>query len=159
MTTKLITVVCAGIPQVRGGMMPARILVVDDDPDTLKLLRLILESSGYDPVLTENGHQALSIIAERRPDLVLCDVLMPVLDGYETLVAIRTNPQTEILPVLMLSALGQEHDVQRALEAGADGYIVKPFTLRPLLTAIQEKLAAAALPVAAIPQDVPAKER
>jgi DNA-binding response OmpR family regulator len=136
-------------------MMPARILVVDDDPDTLKLLRLILESSGFSPVLTENGRQALSAIAEQRPDLVLCDVLMPVLDGYETLVAIRSNSQTETLPVLMLSALGQERDVQRALDAGADGYVVKPFALRPLLAAINEKLAAPAPPASANPQDLP----
>jgi DNA-binding response OmpR family regulator len=135
-------------------MMPARILVVDDDPDTLKLLRLILESSGFSPVLTENGRQALSAIAEQRPDLVLCDVLMPVLDGYETLVAIRSNSQTETLPVLMLSALGQESDVQRALDAGADGYVVKPFALRPLLAAINENLAATAPPIAANPQDL-----
>jgi CheY-like chemotaxis protein len=139
--------------------MPARILVVDDDPDTLKLLRLILESSGFHPLLAENGRQALMVIAEQRPDLVLCDVLMPVLDGYETLVAIRTNPQTATLPVLMLSALGQEHDVQRAIEAGADGFIVKPFALRPLLTAINEKLAAPSLPVEADRQDVHSIER
>ncbi len=123
--------------------MAARILVVDDDPDTLDLLRLILQNSGLVPVLAENGRQALFAIAEERPDLVLCDVLMPELDGYETLLAIRADPATEALPVLMLSALGQEHDVQRALEAGANGYIVKPFALRPLLAAIYQHLRSA----------------
>ncbi len=120
--------------------MAARILVVDDDQDTLKLLRLILESSGLMPVLTENGREALLAIREQPPDLVLCDILMPELDGYETLVAIRADPATQALPVLMLSALGQEQDVQRALEAGANGYIVKPFSLRRLLAAISEHL-------------------
>ncbi len=120
--------------------MPARILVVDDDQDTLKLLRLILESSGFVTTLVENGQQALLAIARERPDLVLCDVLMPELDGYEMLIAIRSDPQIEALPVLMLSALGQEQDVQRALEAGANGYIVKPFSLLPLLSAIDAQL-------------------
>jgi CheY-like chemotaxis protein len=119
--------------------MATKILVVDDDPDTLRLLKLILESSGFEVLLAENGVEALTL-TERQPALVLCDVLMPNLDGYETLTAIRSNPATKDIPVLMLSALGQERDVQRALDAGANGYVVKPFSLRPLVSLIQEHL-------------------
>ncbi len=123
--------------------MPGTILVVDDDQDTLKLLKLILESSGFQAVLAENGKVALALMNEQKPDLVLCDVLMPVLDGYETLLAIRSDPGLCSTPVLMLSALGQEQDVQRAMAAGADGYIIKPFSLRPLIDEINKHLAAA----------------
>ncbi len=123
--------------------MPGTILIVDDDQDTLKLLKLILESSGFSVMLAENGRVALTLMSEQKPDLVLCDVLMPVLDGYETLIAIRSNPDLCPTPVLMLSALGQEQDVQRAMAAGANGYIIKPFSLRPLLTEINRQLAAA----------------
>ena len=127
--------------------MPARILVVDDDQDTLRLLKLILESSGLQPVLAENGRVALDLMAEQMPDLVLCDILMPVMNGYETLTAIRKNPGTKAIPVIMLSALGQERDLQKALAAGADDYIVKPFSLRPLLAKINARLIQAHTPI------------
>ena len=95
--------------------MPARILVVDDDEDTRALLKLVLQSAGFVPVLAGHGQQALEEIGKEKPDLVLCDILMPVLDGYSTLLAIRADIVFRDVPVLMLSALGQEQDVQRAL--------------------------------------------
>jgi CheY-like chemotaxis protein len=122
--------------------MPTKVLVVDDDQDTLILLKLVLENAGYQALLAETGEEALRILAEG-PALVLCDILMPAFDGYEILAAIRSDPKTADLPVLMLSALGQEGDVQRARERGADGYIVKPFTLRGLLTEVRSHLRAA----------------
>lgn len=127
--------------------MPARILVVDDDQDTLRLLKLILESSGLQPMLAENGRVALDLMAEQLPDLVLCDILMPVMNGYETLMAIRENPGTSAIPVIMLSALGQERDLQQALASGADDYVVKPFSLRPLLAKINARLIRTPTPV------------
>lgn len=119
--------------------MVARILVVDDDLDTLNLLKLILENAGYTALLARSGQEALVLLREH-PDLVLCDVLMPPPNGYETLRAIRNDPQYCRLPVLMVSALGQDRDVNLALEAGADGYIIKPFRLRALLNAIRQHL-------------------
>ena len=120
--------------------MPPRILVVDDEPDLRNLLRVILERSGYDVTLAEDGQQALRHMTTERPHLVLCDVVMPRLDGYQTLAAIRSNPRTRDVPVLMLSAKGQPQDVRRALEAGADGYIIKPFRRPQLLSEVQRCL-------------------
>ena len=98
--------------------------------------------AGFQVSLAEDGDQALRCIAEDPPDLVLCDILMPNLDGYETLAAIRSSPDHCDLPVLIISAKGEVTAVQRALEAGANGYFVKPFELRDLLTEIQRQLRA-----------------
>ncbi len=119
----------------------ARILVVDDEPDVLKLLRLILERAGFEVTLAADGEQALRCLAEGRYDLVLCDVLMPGLDGYGVLAAIRGDSRSCDLPVLMLSAKVQPQDIQRALEAGADGYVIKPFQHKQLLADIRRCLA------------------
>jgi DNA-binding response OmpR family regulator len=120
--------------------MPARILVVDDDLDTLKLLHLILENAGFQPILAEGGSQAVAIIRDQPPALILCDVLMPGVDGFAVLLAVRSDPATARIPVVMLSALGQEQDVKRAMEAGASGYVIKPFSLRPLLAEVNRHL-------------------
>lgn len=120
----------------------AKILVVDDDPDIRTLLRLVLMSSGFRVVLAEDGDQALRRVAEDLPDLVLCDILMPNLDGYETLAALRSNPASRNLPVLIISARGEAHAVKRALDAGANGYFVKPFETRDLVAEIRRLLSA-----------------
>lgn len=120
----------------------AKILVVDDDADIRKLLRLSLAMAGFQVSLAEDGDQALRRIAEDPPDLVLCDILMPNLDGYETLAAIRSSPDHRDLPVLIISAKGEVSAVRRALEAGANGYFVKPFELSDLLAEIQRQLKA-----------------
>lgn len=119
----------------------ARILVVDDEPDVLKLLHLILERAGFEVTLAADGEQALRCLAEERYDLVLCDVLMPGLDGYGVLAAVRGDARTRDLPVLMLSAKVQPQDIQRALEAGADGYVIKPFQHQQLLTEVRRCIA------------------
>jgi DNA-binding response OmpR family regulator len=120
----------------------AKILVVDDDLDIRKLLRLVLAAAGYQVMLAEDGDQALRRMAEEEPDLMLCDILMPNLDGYETLAAVRGNPTHHGLPVLIISAKGEAQAVQRALEAGADGYFIKPFQMRDLVAEIQRLLVA-----------------
>jgi DNA-binding response OmpR family regulator len=122
--------------------MRAEILIIDDDQDMLRLLELALSSAGFRVTCVENGPQALRYLAKGLPDLVLCDILMPDMDGYEILVMIRSNPQTNRLPVLMLSGLGQQKDVQRALEAGANSYICKPFSLRGLVKEVRSHLPA-----------------
>ena len=119
---------------------PVRILIVDDDRDTLQLVELVLRSAGLEVVRAENGREALERLAADLPALVLCDVLMPEMDGFETLVRIRNDPRTMHLPVIMLSALGQEKDVQRALDYGANSYVSKPFSLRRLVAEVTSYL-------------------
>lgn len=120
--------------------MSGKILVVDDEPELLQLLRYVLEASGFSVVLAPDGRQALEQVQKERPDLVLCDVVMPELNGFETVRALRQNPETRLLPVLMLSARGQAHDVQRALDAGADGYVTKPFSYRELVAEVKRRV-------------------
>lgn len=122
------------------------ILIVEDEPAILHLLRHILERAGFEVILAEDGQQALARLAEARPDLVLCDMVMPGLDGYETLTAIRRDPRTRSLPVLAVSVRSQAEDIQRALEAGANSYITKPFQRLQLLEEIHRFLTAKGVP-------------
>jgi CheY-like chemotaxis protein len=118
-----------------------RILAVDDDPDVVRLLRLLLTCKGYDFVPAANGDQALQALGRQPVDLVLLDVMMPVRDGLATLAAIRSSPPTRGLPVLMLTASGNEEHVRRAYELGANAFIAKPFAPSELCSTISAWLA------------------
>ena len=117
-----------------------RILVVDDSPFMIRLVTYILESAGYETVTAENGKIALDMIAEESPDLVFLDTMMPEMDGLETLAAIRSNPRTKDLPVLMLTAKTQADDHRVALDAGANGYLTKPFQQADVLNSVVQHL-------------------
>ena len=113
------------------------ILAVDDEQDILRLLNRILESAGYDVVLATNGALALELLEERKPDLVLLDIRMPELDGFQVLGLIR---QRADVPVVMLSGRGDVMAVHDALGLGADDYIRKPFRTLEILARIKAKL-------------------
>jgi DNA-binding response OmpR family regulator len=106
---------------------PKTILICDDDPLLVDLLEYRLASRGYAVAVAEDGGKALRRLQEMRPDAVLLDAMMPVIDGYEVLRKIRENPETADLPVIMLTARKQEQDIVMALELGANDYLVKPF--------------------------------
>lgn len=110
--------------------MTATILVVDDDPDICALLEFKLESSGYAVIVEHQGEAALAALDQEPVDLVLLDWMMPRMGGLEVCLALRADPRFARLPVLMLTAKAQEADVQRGLTAGADDYILKPFSPR-----------------------------
>lgn len=120
--------------------MQAKILVVDDEVELLQLMHHILTASGYEVVVAENGRQGLEQVRDEWPDLILCDVVMPELNGFEMVKALRSSPGTEDIQVIMVSARGQSQDVERALIAGANGYITKPFSYRELLKEIGNQL-------------------
>jgi len=117
----------------------ARILVVDDEADILDLLSELLGESGYDVVRASDGREALRALFQAQPDLVLLDVAMPELDGWQTLERIRDASD---LPVLMLTARAGEDDKVRGLRAGANDYVTKPFSTRELLARIDALLRA-----------------
>jgi two-component system KDP operon response regulator KdpE len=114
-----------------------QILVVDDEPRMIRFIRLNLEHDGFDVSEAAHGAQALDQLRDRLPDLVLLDVMMPELDGFETL---RLMREISTVPVIMLTARGDEDDRVRGLELGADDYITKPFSPRELVSRVRAVL-------------------
>src|SRR5690348_8988101 len=106
--------------------MTARVLVVDDIPSNIKLLEARLVAEYFDVVSASNGQDALAQIAEQEPDIVLLDVMMPVMDGFEACRRIKKNPKTAHIPVVMVTALDQTSDRVAGLDAGADDFLTKP---------------------------------
>src|SRR6266516_2823390 len=114
-----------------------RVLVVDDEADIRELVRELLGRAGYDVVEAPNGSEALRAFYSQQPDLVILDVQMPVLDGWETLTRIR---EVSDVPVMMLTARAEELDKVRGLRAGADDYVTKPFGRQELLARVEAHL-------------------
>jgi two-component system phosphate regulon response regulator PhoB len=112
------------------------VLCADDDRDILALLALRLERAGYRVAQAVDGEQALQLARELEPDVVVLDVMMPRLTGTEVLAALRADPGTADLRVVMLSARAQDTDVARGLEAGADAYLAKPFQAPELIEVV-----------------------
>lgn len=113
--------------------------MVDDEPDLLLLLRVNLEGEGHETLLAADGGMALQRLGEHKPDVVLLDMMMPVVDGWAVLEALRSAG--DCTPVLVVSAKAQPSDVVRALELGALDYLVKPFDLDHLLDRVAEVVA------------------
>jgi DNA-binding response OmpR family regulator len=116
------------------------VLVADDDPDILSLVTLRLERDGYEVIGAPDGERAVEEALERTPDLALIDVSMPKLDGYEVTERLRQHEPTSATPIILLTARVQDSDVARGIEAGADDYVRKPFTMADLRTRVQAAL-------------------
>ncbi len=117
-----------------------KILAIDDNENNLKILKMILEKEGYIVDTLEDGTQAMSIIIEKRPDLILLDVLMPAIDGFEICKLIKENESTRRTPVIIISALNQLDDKLKGIELGADEFLTKPINKRELLTRVKTLL-------------------
>ena len=111
----------------------ALILVVDDIPVNLLLIKSQLRFSRYDVITAPGGREALELIGERHPDAILLDIMMPEMDGFEVLEAIRSNPETEKLPVIMLTSLSEMEYHNNAEAKGANGYLTKPLVSSQLI--------------------------
>ena len=118
----------------------AKILVVEDDYTTVQLIEFLLKKNKFEVLVANNGVEALEISRKQKPDLILMDVIMPKMDGIEAIEKLQEDENTRDIPIVILSALGQEMDVMRGLQAGALGYIVKPFSPKELLDEIRGKL-------------------
>lgn len=116
------------------------ILAVEDEEDIRELLEFNLSRHGFDVSSAESGEEALELINKNRPDLVLLDLMLPGIDGFETCRRIKTQEQTKSIPVIMLTARGEEADVVTGLELGADDYMTKPFSPRVLMARIKAVL-------------------
>ena len=116
--------------------MPARILIADDYDDNRELLRLMLESAGHDVRETRDGRECLAEIARDLPDVALLDLSMPTLDGWQVLTELRRDERTRRLPCVAVTAFAAERDRERALAAGFDAFISKPFRSKDILEVI-----------------------
>jgi len=121
-------------------MSKPTIIVVEDDPDILHLLTFNIQSSGFDVLTSIDGNEALRLIREHVPDLVILDLMLPGLDGFEVCKHLKREPETQSIPVIMLTARGEEVDRIVGLELGADDYVVKPFSPRELVLRIRAVL-------------------
>lgn len=123
---------------------PYTILVADDDPELRKLLEFNLEASGYKVLLARDGNEAMEIMAEQRPDLVILDILMPGKDGLDVLLDMKADQRLWHVPIIILTAVRLEEAVSRCWQIGIDLYITKPFELEELLTHVRDLLKAEA---------------
>jgi two-component system phosphate regulon response regulator PhoB len=118
-------------------MTKPRVLIVEDEAPLVTMLRYNLEREGFDVAEAADGEEALARIAERKPDVVLLDWMLPLVSGIEVCRRLRRSPATRSLPVIMLTARGEEGDRVRGLDSGADDYVVKPFGIGELLARLR----------------------
>jgi DNA-binding NarL/FixJ family response regulator len=117
-----------------------KLLLVDDDPNLILLVKDYLEFRGYEVVTAENGREALTVLGQELPDMIICDIMMPEMDGYGFVEELRKQNQASWIPVLFLSAKGQSQDRIKGLNLGADVYMVKPFEPEELVAQVESSL-------------------
>jgi two-component system cell cycle response regulator DivK len=120
--------------------MTKRILVVEDQEDNMQILRDLLSSAGYEMIEAQDGEAAVRIAVSDRPDLILMDIQLPLLDGYEATRRIRADPAMRAIPIIVVTSYALSGDEAKARAAGCDGYVSKPYSPRQLLAKIHEYL-------------------
>ena len=118
--------------------MKKRILVVEDQVDNRQILRDLLTNAGFDMVEAENGEEAIASAQASRPDLILMDIQLPILDGYEATRRLKADPDLKSIPIIVVTSYALSGDQEKARLAGCDDYVAKPFSPRLLLTKIKE---------------------
>lgn len=130
-------------------MAKATILIVDDEEDICELVELYLAREGYETVTCETGEEALELVQEATPDLIVLDLMLPGIDGLEVCRRLKANRKTQEIPILMLTAKAEDADVVAGLELGADDYVTKPFSGKVLTARVRRILKRQALPAEA----------
>ena len=120
--------------------MKKKILMVDDDLDLCLIFQTVFELLGYDSILAVNGKEAVEIATTQKPDLILMDIMMPVMDGYQATRMIRQNPKTRSIPVIAVTALTSSEEREECLKCGCDDYIAKPFKIKDIASRIEKLL-------------------
>ena len=123
-----------------GGKDRKRLLLIDDDPNLILLVKDYLEFRGYEVLTADNGKEALNVLSQNLPDMIICDIMMPEMDGYALVENVRQDQRTSWIPVLFLSARGQSQDRIKGLNLGADVYMVKPFEPEELVAQVESSL-------------------
>lgn len=117
-----------------------RVLVIDDAIHIRHLIARILDRANIRTIQANDGVQGLKILKEQKPDVVTCDIAMPLMDGYEFLLAVKKDPEVKSIPIVIITALGQGDEVNKVKQMGADACITKPFSSSHLLETIQAQL-------------------
>jgi DNA-binding response OmpR family regulator len=120
--------------------MPKEILIVDDEPSIVVPIQFLMEQQGYRVLVAENGEDALDAIYKYKPDLILLDIMLPRIDGYEVCEIVRLNPEYRGIKIIFLTAKGREVEIAKGLSLGADAYITKPFSNTELVAKVKELL-------------------
>jgi two-component system cell cycle response regulator DivK len=120
--------------------MGKKILIVEDNELNMKLFHDLLEVHGYETLQTKDGREALALARQHRPDLILMDIQLPVFDGYEATRRIKANPETKHIPIIAVTSYALSGDESKAIAAGCNGYVAKPFSPRKILAMVQEFL-------------------
>jgi DNA-binding response OmpR family regulator len=117
-----------------------KILVIEDEAPIRDKIVTVLKYENYEVIDARDGREGVSVAQEQLPDLIICDVLMPDMNGYSALAALRDDPETAIIPVIFLTAAASRADMRKGMELGADDYITKPYTVEELLAAVRTRL-------------------
>jgi len=120
--------------------MPKEILIVDDEPSIVVPIQFLMEQQGYSVLVAENGEDALDVIYKYKPDLILLDIMLPRIDGYEVCEIVRLNPEYRNIKIIFLTAKGREVEIAKGLALGANAYITKPFSNTELVAKVKELL-------------------
>ncbi len=118
----------------------ATVLIVEDQDEIKALLEFKLKSSGYDVILAENGKKCIEVARKNPPDLIVLDMMMPVMNGFDTLANLKKDPKLQAIPAIIVSAKSTEQDIVKALELGADDYITKPFSPQVFIARVKAVL-------------------
>lgn len=118
--------------------MPKKVLIVDDEPSIIVPLQFLMEQNGYETLVAFSGEEAMEAIEEHRPDLVLLDIMLPIIDGFEVCQRIREKPEWSGIRIIMLTAMGSDANVAKGLALGADAYITKPFSNAEVIAKVRE---------------------
>ena len=120
--------------------MGKKILIADDEPNIVVSLEFLMKQQGYEVAVARDGEEAYAAVAAFRPDLILLDVMMPRMSGYDLCQKLRENPAWQDIRVIMLSAKGRDVEVTKGMAVGADAYVTKPFSTKDLIAKVQELL-------------------
>ena len=120
--------------------MPQKILIVDDEPNIVIPLQFLMEQNGYRTLVAQSGEEALEMISKEKPDLVLLDIMLPGVDGFEVCEIVRLNPEWRNTRIIFLTAKGRDVDIAKGMVLGADEYITKPFSNQQIIDAVTKLL-------------------
>ena len=120
--------------------MPRTILIVDDEPNIVVPLQFLMEQNGYSVIVAQSGEEALEAVSKYRPALVLLDIMLPGIDGFEVCEIVKLNPEWKDIKIILLTAKGRDVDIAKGMVLGADEYITKPFSNKKIVEIVKSLL-------------------